>query len=140
MDVFGFWDYAVFVIYLAASVLIGVWFVNEQKTAKDYFLAGRSMGYFPIAISVIAALFSGITFLGAPAEAYAHDVSFSLVLLAFVIATPTTTLLFLPFFYRLNLYSAYEYLERRFSIQVRTLSSALFIVRVVLWLALATYA
>ena len=140
MTGFGWQDYLIFVVYLIVSVLVGVVFVREQKTVKDYFLAGKSMNYFMVAISVIAALFSGISYLGAPAETYAHDLSFSLVMLAFLIATPVTTLLFLPFFCNLRLYSAYEYFEKRFDVSVRCLSSGLFIIRVLIWLALATYA
>lgn len=133
-------DYGLFVFYLIASVLVGVLFVKEQRTVKDYFLAGRSMGYLVVSISVIAALFSGITYLGAPAEVYAHDLSFFLVALSFFIATPLTTVLFLPFFYHARFYTAYQFLEERFSVGIRTLASILFIMRVLLWLALATYA
>jgi len=133
-------DYLIFVVYLVLSVAIGVFFVKDQKTVEDYFLASRSMGYVPVAISIIAALFSGISYLGAPAEVYNNDLGFSLNMLSFFIATPVTATVFLPFFYRLKLYSAYEYLERRFSIEVRVLSSMVFILRVLLWLALATYA
>jgi len=125
---------------LLASVGVGALFVKEQKTTKDYFLAGRSMGSVVVAISVIAALFSGITYLGAPSEVYAHDISFALVSLAFFIATPIATLVFLPLYYQSRFYTAYQYLEERFSIGVRTLASALFIIRVLLWLGLATYA
>jgi len=137
---FTWLDYGVFVGYLAASVLVGVLFVREQRTIKDYFLAGRSMGFVVVAISVIAALFSGISYLGAPSEVYAHDISFILILASFFIGTPITTVVFLPFFYRAKFYTAYHYLEERFSVGVRTLASAMFITRVLLWLALATYA
>jgi len=87
---FGVIDYIVFIIYLAASVFIGVYFVKEQKSVRDYFLAGRSMGWFVIAISVIAALFSGISYLGAPTEAYNHNLVYACTLLAFFVATPVT--------------------------------------------------
>lgn len=140
MSHFTWLDYVIFAAYLVASVLVGVLFVKEQRTIKDYFLAGRSMGYVVVAISVIAALFSGISYLGAPSEVYAHDLSFVLVALSYFIATPTTTLLFLPFFYKSRFFTAYQYLEERFSVGVRTLASALFITRVLIWLALATYA
>ncbi|MFL7792623.1 MAG: sodium:solute symporter, partial [Anaerolineae bacterium] len=63
---FSWLDYTIFVAYLAAMVGVGVFFVKEQRTVKDYFLAGRSMSYFTIAISVLAALFSGISYLGSP--------------------------------------------------------------------------
>ncbi len=140
MTRFGWLDYTLFFAYLAASVLIGVLFVKEQKNVKDYFLAGRSMGYVTVAISVLAALFSGISYLGAPAEVYAHGMAFILFGASFFIATPVTNLVFMPVFHHARTYTAYQYLEERFSVQVRLLSSALFIIRVLLWLALATYA
>ena len=68
MTHFTWLDYSIFVVYLAASVSVGVLFVKEQHTLKDYFLASRSMNYVLVGISVLAAFFSGITYLGAPAE------------------------------------------------------------------------
>ncbi|HEU5118197.1 MAG TPA: sodium/solute symporter, partial [Isosphaeraceae bacterium] len=88
----------------------------------------------------LAALFSGISFLAAPSEGYANGMAFFLVNLGFFVATPITTLVILPFFYQSRFFTAYQYLEERFSVQIRTLASASFIVRVLLWLALATYA
>jgi SSS family transporter len=133
-------DYVVLIVYIAASVALGVWFVKEQRTVKDYFLAGQSMNWFVVAISVIAALFSGISYLGAPTEVFNYDLTYAVSVLSFFIATPLIILVFLPRFYRANFYSAYEYLERRFDLQVRTWSSAMFIIRVVFYLGLAIYA
>ncbi len=133
-------DYIVFTVYVAASVLIGVYFVKEQRTVKDYFLAGQTMNWFVVAISVIAALFSGISYLAAPTEVFKNDMTYAVTLLAFFVATPVTTVVFLPFFYRLKLYTAYEYFEKRFDGRLRYLASALFIIRVVFWLAAAIYA
>ncbi|MGB7068886.1 MAG: sodium/solute symporter [Pyrinomonadaceae bacterium] len=137
---FTFLDYGIFVVYLLASVLIGLLFVKEQRNLKDYFLAGQSMNSIVVAISVLAALFSGITYLGAPAEVYANGFWFVLIALSFFIATPVTNLLFLPFFYNAKFFTAYQFLEERFSVGIRTLASVLFISRTVIWLALATYA
>lgn len=136
----GALDYFVLVVYVSASVTLGVWFVREQRTVRDYFLAGQSMNWFVVAISVIAALFSGISYLGAPTEVFNHDLTYAVTLLSFFVATPVIIYIFLPRFYRANLYSAYEYLERRFDLQVRTWSSAMFILRVLFYLALAIYA
>jgi SSS family transporter len=137
---FQFVDYAIFALYLVASVLVGVLFVKESKDLKGYFLAGQSMGYIVVGISVLAALFSGISYLASPSEIYTHGITFFFVSLSFFIATPITTVIFLPFFYRSRFYTAYQYLEERFSVQVRLLGSALFILRVLVWLALAVYA
>lgn len=133
-------DVASFVLYLVATVAFGVWVGGRQKDLKTYMLAGNQMHWSLLAISVMAALFSGISFLGAPAEAYNHNLIYLWVLVAYFIATPITTLIFLPLFFRLNFYTAYEYLEHRFDLRLRRLSSASFIFRVVLWLALALYA
>lgn len=140
MTHFAVLDYVLFAVYLLASVLIGVLFVKEQKTVKDYFLAGRSMGSIVVGLSVIAAMFSGISYLAAPAEIYQNGFAFTWALLAFFIATPFTTMVMLPLFYQSRFFTAYQYLEERFSRPVRTLASSLFILRVLLWLAAATYA
>lgn len=140
MTHFSWLDYTIFVVYLVGAVSVGLLFVKEQRTIKDYFLASRSMGFLLVGVSVLAALFSGISYLGAPSEVYAHRFTFILFGLSFIIATPVTTQLFVPHFFQARFYTAYEYLEQRFSVQVRLLASALFILRVLLWLALVTYA
>lgn len=137
---FGWIDLVVFVAYLIGTVAIGVSVSRGQKNLSEYLLAGRSMGQVVLGMTILAALFSGITFLAAPSEGYGHGLAFYLVNLGFFIATPITTLLILPFFYQSRFFTAYQYLEERFSVQVRTLASASFIARVLLWLALATYA
>ena len=133
-------DYAVFAVYLLGSTLLGFAFAKKQDSVKEFLLAGRRMGSLMVGLSVLSAMFSGISYLGAPSEVYAHDASYMLVGLSFFIATPITTALFVPFFYRSKFFTAYHYLEERFSVGVRTLASALFITRVLLWLALAIYA
>ena len=137
---FSWLDYSIFVVYLVGAVSVGLLFVKEQRTIKDYFLASRSMGFLLVGVSVLAALFSGISYLGCPSEVYAHRFTFVLFGLSFIIATPVTTKLFIPHFYHSRFYTAYHYLEERFSLPVRLLASSLFILRVLLWLALVTYA
>jgi sodium-coupled monocarboxylate transporter 8/12 len=137
---FSWLDYAVFAAYLLGTVAIGLWFVRGQRDLNEYLLAGRSMGSVVVAMTVLAALFSGISFLAAPSEGYANGPVFYLVNLGFFIATPLTTLIVLPFYYNSRFFTAYQYLEERFSVQVRTIASASFIIRVLLWLGAATYA
>jgi sodium-coupled monocarboxylate transporter 8/12 len=137
---FSLLDYSIFAIYLLATVAIGTMFMKGQRNLDEYFLAGRGMGSVIVAMTMLAALFSGISFLAGPSEGYANGPIFYLVNLAFFIATPVTALVFLPFYYSSRFFTAYQYLEERFSVQLRTLASASFIVRVLLWLAAATYA
>lgn len=133
-------DYLTFGIYLLITIAVGLCVGGKQSNLKTYLLAGHQIHWSVVAISVLAALFSGISFLGAPAESYQHNLVYLWALLAYFVATPITTLIFLPFFYRLNFYTAYEYLEHRFDLRLRRLSSASFIFRVCLWLALVLYA
>ena len=137
---FTFLDYGIFAAYLLLTVAIGTIFIKGQRNLDEYFLAGRSIGSVIIAMTILASLFSGISFLAAPSEGYANGPIFYLVTLGFFVATPITTLVFLPFYYNARFFTAYQYLEARFSVHLRTLASASFVVRVLLWLAAATYA
>jgi Na+/proline symporter len=93
-----------------------------------------------VAMSILAALFSGISYLAGPADVYKNGFGFAYVVLAFFIATPFTAIWMLPKFYQSRFYTAYQFLEERFALPVRLLASGLFIFRVALWLAAATYA
>jgi sodium-coupled monocarboxylate transporter 8/12 len=133
-------DLAVFISYMLLLVGVGLYFTRQKKNLKSYLLADQNIHWIIVAVSVLAALFSGITYLGAPAQTYANDLSYLWVIASFFIATPITTLVFLPFFRSLNLYTAYEYLHRRFDHRLQVTASALFITRICFHLGLAVYA
>lgn len=133
-------DIGVFAGYMLILFGIGAYFTRQQKDLKSYLLADQNIHWIIVAVSVLAALFSGITYLGAPAESFFYDLAYLWVVISFFIATPITTLIFLPFFRGLNLITAYEYLERRFDRSLRWLASSLFLSRVSLYLATAIYA
>lgn len=139
-EYFSLFDYVVFALYLLGTLAIGTLFIKGPRDLNEYFLAGRTMGSVVVAMTILASLFSGISFLAAPSEGYANGPVFYLANIAFFIATPVTAMLILPFYYNSRFFTAYQYLEERFSVQLRTLASASFIVRVLLWLAAATYA
>jgi sodium-coupled monocarboxylate transporter 8/12 len=132
-------DIVVFALYFGATMAVGGLF-TKQKNLKSYLLADQDTHFVVLAISIIAALFSGISFLGAPSETYSHDLQLMVGAVGFLVATPLTAIVFVPLFYHLKLYTAYEYLERRFDKRMRHLASILFVLRVSLWLAVATYA
>src|SRR5215831_18317777 len=111
-------DVGVFGFYMLLLVGVGVYFTRQQRGLKSFLLADQNIHWIIVAVSVLAALFSGITYLGAPAETYGYDLTYVWVLASFFIATPITTLVFLPFFRNLKLYTAYEYLDCRFDRRV----------------------
>ncbi|MBL9132872.1 MAG: hypothetical protein JNG86_16815, partial [Verrucomicrobiaceae bacterium] len=141
MTHFSWLDYTIFGGYLATSVVVGLLSARgSSKSLGDYFLAGRGMSSFLVAMSILAALFSGISYMAGPAEVFKNGFAFAYIVLAFFIATPFTAIWMLPKFYQSRFYTAYQFLEERFSPPVRLLASGLFIFRVALWLAAATYA
>lgn len=140
MTSLSYLDIIVFVSYMGVLFGIGVYCSRQQSNLKTYLLADQNVHWLVVSISVLAALFSGITYLGAPAEAFFHNLNYLWVVVSFLIATPITTVIFLPFFRQANLYTAYEYLERRFDRRLRWLASSLFILRVTFYLGVAIYA
>jgi sodium-coupled monocarboxylate transporter 8/12 len=133
-------DIVVSISYVAGLFGIGAALSRGQKTLKTYFLADENVHWVILSVSVLAALFSGASYLGTPAETFFHDLTYAWVSLAFFIATPITALVFLPVFRKAKIYTAYEYLERRFDRRIRRVGSALFIARVMLYLGLVIYA
>lgn len=133
-------DLAVMIVYLGALSAVGFYFARQKRTLKSYLLADQGVHWIVVGISVLAALFSGISYLGAPAETFFYDLRYLWVVASFLIATPITTLVFLPLFRRAQVFTAYGYLERRFDWRVRRLASLLFILRVAVYLGFATYA
>src|SRR5262245_2077086 len=99
---------------MAVLVGLGAWFTRREAGLKEYLLAGQDVHWVIVGISVLAALFSGITYIGAPAESFFHNLTMVWAVFSFIIATPIATIVFLPFYRRLGLYTAYEYLDRRF--------------------------
>ncbi|HEY3129864.1 MAG TPA: sodium/solute symporter [Acidobacteriota bacterium] len=133
-------DWSVLGVYLAASVVLGASFYRKHETAKDYFLAGRSMSWFPVAISIIATDLSALSYIGVPALVYKKDLKYMLGAFLLPVQMFLVILIFIPLFYRLNLFSVYEYLERRFSSWTRLLASLLFMGGRGAWLATMTFA
>jgi len=136
---FSFLDYLLLFAYLLVMVSIGVWVGRGQKDTREYFLAGRSMGWFPLGISTIASLYSAISYMGTPSEYFTHGAKFAVQMLAAFPSAVVVIFVFMPFYHRLQVYTAYEYLEKRFSVTVRSLASSVFILWRILWMGTAIY-
>ncbi len=133
-------DLGVLSLYLLFTLGLGFYFSREQKTTKDYFLAGRSMHWLPVGTSLIATLFSALSFTGIPAVAYESGLLLLASILTIWIDVPLVVLFVIPFFYNLNLYTAYEYLEKRFNQTVRAVSSVTFVLWRIIWMGGVIYA
>ncbi|XP_071119726.1 sodium-coupled monocarboxylate transporter 1-like [Haliotis cracherodii] len=117
VSTFGPWDYAVFALMLTASIGIGVYYAvasRKRRSTSEYFVAGQSMSYIPVALSLIATFESSVMILGTPAESYAYGIQWILGELGSLTAMLIDISLVLVFIRRLKLSTPYEYLEKRF--------------------------
>src|SRR5437667_4317777 len=134
-------DWIVCAVSLAGITGLGVFFYfRSPKTTKEYFLAGRSMGWLPVGLALMATLTSGIGYLGQPAGAVKYGLITLWQLVAIPLSYPLVVWVFIPFYHRLNVYTPYAYLEQRFHVSVRGLTSAMFIVWRITWMAAVIYA
>ena len=124
---FGIADYAAMLAYLGVIIAMGMFFMMRQEDTDDYFLGGRRIHWFPVAISMFASLFSAVSYIAAPAEAYNHGMMLFIKSFCVLLGVPAAVIIFVRFFRHLSLTTAYEYLERRFDLRVRLLASGLFL-------------
>ena len=132
-------DAAIVIAYLAALAAVGVYFSRRQTTLDEYFVARRSMAWLPVGLSLMAALNSGIDYLMQPSATIRYGVVLLAGTSSWIFVYPWVSRVTLPFYRRLNVYSAYEFLEARFDVRVRTLAAAIFIVWRLGWMATAIY-
>lgn len=128
MKTFGIANLSVVIIYFLALLCIGYFFSKRQKTTEDYFKGKGRVPWWASGISIFGTLLSAITFMAIPAKAYATNWSYFLYSLTIILLTPLITLIFIPFYYHLQITSVYEYLEKRFNLITRILGSLSFIV------------
>lgn len=136
---FGWINWSVLIIYLVGMVLLGYYFMKREGDADDFFKGGGRIPWWAAGISIYATMLSAITYMAYPAKAYATDWTYYPMLVTILIVSFPVIKYYLPFFRRLNVTSAYEYLERRFNATTRLMASALFIVFMVARMALVLY-
>ena len=124
---FGNWNWAALIAYLVAIVGMGVYFSRREKTTDDFFLAGRRIPWWAAGLSIFGTSLSAITFMAIPAKAYATNWVFFLGNIVAVLLVPLIVAFYIPFFRRLKVATAYEYLEERFNVLVRIFGSAMFV-------------
>ncbi|PWM79164.1 MAG: hypothetical protein DBX90_09300 [Lentisphaerae bacterium] len=133
-------DYIVIAAYLLLSLLLGCRVGSKLKNTEDYFLSGRQMKWWPVAIALFAALFSSISYIAMPGEAYNYGCTMLVSGLTGVIALPVMLFVFLKFFYNMKLWTVNEYLENRFSPAVRVICGSLFLAARCFYLGVVLYA
>ncbi|WP_163378788.1 sodium:solute symporter family transporter [Cyclobacterium sp. SYSU L10401] len=124
---FGWVNYSVLGSYLGILVVMGIIISKKQTSVTDFFKAGGRVPWWAAGISVFGTQLSAITFMAIPSKTFATDWTLFWLLMTIIMVSPIIIFWFLPFFRRLNLTSAYEYLEMRFDKTIRLLGSLIYI-------------
>ncbi len=136
---FGWLNWSVLVLYLLGMIALGYYFMRRESGAEDFFKGGGRIPWWAAGISIYATMLSAITYMAYPAKAFATDWTYYPMLITILIVSFPVCHYYLPFFRRLNVTTAYEYLERRFNAVTRLMASALFIIFMVARMALVLY-
>ena len=120
-------DFAIIAVYLVGITLFGLRFRKRQRSLRDYFLAGRDIPWWAIALSIVAAETSTLTIISIPGLAYDGNMTFLQVVMGYVVGRFVIALVLLPHYFKGDLYTAYELIEKRFGPELRTLTSGLFL-------------
>ena len=122
-------DWAILGLTLTFIVVYGVWKNNAHKNIKDYIMGGNQASWFTVGLSVMATQASAITFLSTPGQAFNDGMGFVQFYFGLPFAMVIICLFFLPVYHKLKVYTAYEFLEKRFDLKTRTLTAILFLIQ-----------
>lgn len=122
-------DWAVLSLTLLFIVFYGIWKNNAHKDIKDYIRGGNQASWFTVGLSVMATQASAITFLSTPGQAFNDGMGFVQFYFGLPFAMVIICLFFLPVYHKLKVYTAYEFLEKRFDLKTRTLTASLFLIQ-----------
>lgn len=135
----GLFNAVTLIVYLGGMLGIGFYFSRRERSTDRFFRGGQSLPWWAVGLSIYATMLSSITFMALPAKAYTSDWSFVFANVAIVMVAPLVIAFYLPFYRRLNVTSAYEYLERRFNVGARLFGSASFILLQIGRMAIVLY-
>jgi SSS family transporter len=120
-------DWVVLCGFTGFIVFYGAWKTRKSKDVDDYLRTGRSSSWWVVALSIMATQASAITFLSTPGQAYVDGMRFVQFYMGLPIAMIILSITAVPVYSKLNVYTAYEYLEKRFDLKNRVLGSVLFL-------------
>jgi SSS family solute:Na+ symporter len=120
-------DLAIVAAYLAGITLFGLRFRKKQRSLRDYFLADRNIPWWAIALSIVAAETSTLTIISIPGLAYDSNLTFLQVVMGYVVGRIFISFVLLPQYFRGDLFTAYQLIERRFGPRLRSITAGLFL-------------
>lgn len=133
-------DWIILIVTLLFIVSYGVWKTNDSKNVQDYILGNNETPWHVVGLSVMATQASAITFLSTPGQAYHDGMGFVQFYFGLPIAMVIVSLTFIPIYHKYKVYTAYEYLGKRFDTRTRSLAAFLFLFQRGLGTGLTIYA
>ncbi|TDD97497.1 sodium:solute symporter family transporter [Flavobacterium cellulosilyticum] len=133
-------DWIVLIVTLLFIVIYGVWKTKGSKNVEDYILGSNETPWHTVGLSVMATQASAITFLSTPGQAYHDGMGFLQFYFGLPIAMVVICVTFIPLYHKYKVFTAYEYLEKRFDLRTRSLAAILFLVQRGLGTGLTIYA
>ena len=121
-------DLAVILVYLAGITCFGARFRHSQRSLRDYFLGGRTAPWWAISFSIVSAETSTLTVIGTPALSFGGNFGFLQVVFGYLLARVIISALFLPHYFRGEMYTAYELMRQRFGERMRRFTAGTFLV------------
>jgi SSS family transporter len=120
-------DLIIIAVYLAGITAFGISFRKRQRSLRDYFLADRNVPWWAISLSIVAAETSTLTIISIPGLAYDTNFGFLQVVLGYLVARVIISVIFIPPYFRGEMFTAYQLIERRFGGRLRSLTAGLFL-------------
>lgn len=133
-------DWLVLIITLTGVIIYGMWRGRGQQSMDTYYLGNRSMPWYVIMLSIMGTQASAITFLSGPGQAYTDGMRFVQYYFGLPLAMVVLCVTFVPIFHKLKVFTAYEFLEARFDVKTRALTSLLFLMQRGLSTGISIYA
>ncbi len=121
-------DLVIIVVYLAGITLFGLRFRKSQRSLRDYFLADRNIPWWAIGLSIVAAETSTLTIISTPGIAYGGNFGFLQVVFGYLLGRVVISLILIPQYFRGEMFTAYELIDRRFGAALHRLTAGVFLV------------
>src|SRR5713226_6036020 len=120
-------DWSIIVLYLLGICALGVWLGKDQRTTRDYFLGSKSIPWWGIGLSIVAAETSALTIIGVPGLAWGGDITFLQMVLGYVIARILLAIILVPHYFKGEIYSPYQLFANAFGHSARQTAGGFFL-------------
>src|SRR5438128_3740693 len=121
-------DWAIICIYLLGIIALGLWFGKDQRNTRDYFLGSKTVPWWGIGLSIVAAERSALTIIGVPAMSYGGNIAFLQMIIGYVIARIILAIVLVPHYFKGEIYSPYDLFANTFGPAARQIAGGFFLI------------